>query len=688
MLAFKQAGGVATISNIEKDIWEKIYHGDSLLENVIQINASRTAFATATKNRITLWKIPADLQAANLTADFSLQKDTITIGDTIVFSNRTYPFKRGNIYFWNFGDGSEKSREIHPSHIFKVPGTYSVTLEVWDTLGRISAIAKKVVVNNLRVPPIAIWVHRSNSHTINSVQFSQDGNLLVSGSNGGSAKLLNTAKGDLFATLNTSGPVFSALFMKDGKSIAITQSLYVKQEDGLFSNPNYYLDHYFNYFYKWNFIDNNSTQEYSFEPALVGNIEGHDKSISIINYSTVSDLSDDNVTFLCGDQIVLEWYISYSSYGFNTRGNIIYYNLNTKKTRSLLPSFPSFSLAEPVFAPVYALRVCPNNKDYTVIIGQTSDYSHNRTLLLKNISTDSIYRQFSTDATSMHFSPDKYHLLTNTGLWDLYGNVLVTPLTLPSIFEYHPDGIHIFAVMPDSTIGIFNLLTNSYEYFYPKQLSTFTALAVSADGRHIATGSKDGYITLWDIPVLLKPSIKANFNTTLFNRSNLKTTDTIAFINTTLPANNSFDYLWDFGDGNTSAERNPHHIYIKAGTYTVKLSAWQGGKVLDKISKQQYISIIGTLGTDEPKTGESQPTFSVIPNPSYGETTLSYTLSKLSNIQIRITDVLGREVSSWSLNEQAGEHSLPWNSAIEAGMYYCTFSIGGINKTLPFVVLR
>jgi len=29
-------------------------------------------------------------------------------------------------------------------------------------------------------------------------------------------------------------------------------------------------------------------------------------------------------------------------------------------------------------------------------------------------------------------------------------------------------------------------------------------------------------------------------------------------------------YTWDFGDGNTSAEQNPTHVYAAPGTYTVK----------------------------------------------------------------------------------------------------------------------
>jgi PKD repeat protein len=33
------------------------------------------------------------------------------------------------------------------------------------------------------------------------------------------------------------------------------------------------------------------------------------------------------------------------------------------------------------------------------------------------------------------------------------------------------------------------------------------------------------------------------------------------------------DYLWDFGDGNTSTMTNPVHTYAAAGSYTVTLEA-------------------------------------------------------------------------------------------------------------------
>merc|ERR1711974_17167 len=59
-----------------------------------------------------------------------------------------------------------------------------------------------------------------------------------------------------------------------------------------------------------------------------------------------------------------------------------------------------------------------------------------------------------------------------------------------------------------------------------------------------------------------------------FSYENPCTQDSVFF--TDLSTNPStFDIVswqWDFGDGNTSSDRNPYHIYNSSGTKTVKLT--------------------------------------------------------------------------------------------------------------------
>ena len=50
-------------------------------------------------------------------------------------------------------------------------------------------------------------------------------------------------------------------------------------------------------------------------------------------------------------------------------------------------------------------------------------------------------------------------------------------------------------------------------------------------------------------------------------------------------------YSWDFGDGNTSAEANPSHIYEDEGVYTVILQVFNSAKGYDTETKTNYITV-------------------------------------------------------------------------------------------------
>lgn len=63
----------------------------------------------------------------------------------------------------------------------------------------------------------------------------------------------------------------------------------------------------------------------------------------------------------------------------------------------------------------------------------------------------------------------------------------------------------------------------------------------------------------------------------------------IQFLNTS-EASESTQYLWNFGDGNTSVENNPFHLYRLNGNYNVKLIA-ENEFGIDSIIKEEYISI-------------------------------------------------------------------------------------------------
>ena len=670
MLAFKSGGGVAAISNIQQDTWEKIYRGDSLTENIIQTNASRSAFATATNHRITLWKLPTDLQPADLKANFTILKDTILLSDTAFCSNATYPFKRGTHYTWDMGDGTTSS-VVNPYRKYSKDGIYTITLEATDTLGRVSSISKQVVVQGFRVPTGAVWVNKITNRRVNCLAYSPNGEILASGSDS-SARTLDSKSGTLLKSFFFNASIFSTLFTGTGDSIAVG-SIFSQRHTT--SNTEIY-DRYINYMSLWDTKSDTTIPILSWDVYL--STWGFSYFAIKYNYG-MADISLDNQWYMSGHYVVADWSNTTKPTNINGHfGNFLPYSFSTKKAYERAYNLPN--------TPIYALKVAPNSRHYASILETKTDTP---TLFLKDIATDSILRQIPTTATTMRFSPDKYHLLTSTALWDVYDSVMVQAVNLPQVFEYHPDGIHVFTIRPDSTIGIYNLHSTSYEYLYPKQPTTFTCLAVAPDGKHFATGDNNGFITVWKVPDTLKSTVKADFTTVMTKRASVKITDTVEFQNTSLPASdNSLYYFWNFGDGTTSTESSPKHRFTTPGRYTVTLTAFQYGKIMDSVIKSQYITVTAPIDADEAQTGIYENTLSIHPNPSYGEARIRLTFAQAGEYTLHITDILGRVIARWAGIHAAGEETIAWNSEVQSGVYFGVLSAGGVVKSVPIVVAR
>lgn len=103
------------------------------------------------------------------------------------------------------------------------------------------------------------------------------------------------------------------------------------------------------------------------------------------------------------------------------------------------------------------------------------------------------------------------------------------------------------------------------------------------------------------------------------------------------------NYLWDFGDGNTSDEFNPVHEYLEAGTYWVELMA---GNDCGLDSFGLFVEFDPTRVYDLDRFG-----FRLYPNPSSGVLTLEF--SELpGDVRTRVYDISGRLIleKAWSEN--------------------------------------
>lgn len=60
---------------------------------------------------------------------------------------------------------------------------------------------------------------------------------------------------------------------------------------------------------------------------------------------------------------------------------------------------------------------------------------------------------------------------------------------------------------------------------------------------------------------------------------------------------NAVRFLWDFGDGTTSEEENPAHIYQNTGSYTVTLYTWSTEECTDTLVREGLVTVHGGEGS-------------------------------------------------------------------------------------------
>lgn len=145
------------------------------------------------------------------------------------------------------------------------------------------------------------------------------------------------------------------------------------------------------------------------------------------------------------------------------------------------------------------------------------------------------------------------------------------------------------------------------------------------------------------------------------------------------------NYLWDFGDGNTSSLAFPTHTYAVPGNYIICLTVSDNygcsSTMCDstsgmRISQQQAInSLMGSLTVMAPQVGITENKLTVegmklFPNPMLDITTIEFNSTLGSTAKIEIVNILGSVVSSENVSIAKGNNELKLNtSKLETGIY-------------------
>jgi len=134
-------------------------------------------------------------------------------------------------------------------------------------------------------------------------------------------------------------------------------------------------------------------------------------------------------------------------------------------------------------------------------------------------------------------------------------------------------------------------------------------------------------------------------------------------------ATNGLNYSWDFGDGNTSSQPNPSHVYLEDGTYPVILS------VSNPCGSTTATAAVEILVTNTDELAENLVEMKVFPNPS--TTDFQVAIDYQGSYQkgrLLVYDLMGKltEVVNF---ENGGLTSLGQN--LNAGIYVVLVEIDG-----------
>ena len=168
---------------------------------------------------------------------------------------------------------------------------------------------------------------------------------------------------------------------------------------------------------------------------------------------------------------------------------------------------------------------------------------------------------------------------------------------------------------------------------------------------------------------------------------------TFSFTNTSGGTTSQTTYLWEFGDGETSTEENPVHIYSQVGNYTVCLfitdtaigcnshschviHVYHAGVTNEALGSENSIAVKSKPNNDAPDKIINNEVLAY-PNPMSNSLTIQFELIGENQISIEMYDILGNtknkstKIGTHGLNKEIinGEN-------LSSGIYLLKLSVG------------
>lgn len=135
---------------------------------------------------------------------------------------------------------------------------------------------------------------------------------------------------------------------------------------------------------------------------------------------------------------------------------------------------------------------------------------------------------------------------------------------------------------------------------------------------------------------------------------------------------NSSSWLWDFGDGMTSTDAMPMHVYQSIGTFTVCLTVSDGictNTICQEVNIDIFDGIEEDLGLD----------MLVYPNPNSGQFTIDLTLPSPKEISVQLFDLSGKQIFSYDAGNVQSWTKEVNESQLAKGLYLLKVSVDQVD---------
>jgi PKD repeat protein len=155
----------------------------------------------------------------------------------------------------------------------------------------------------------------------------------------------------------------------------------------------------------------------------------------------------------------------------------------------------------------------------------------------------------------------------------------------------------------------------------------------------------------------------------------------LQFIDVSSVLDGVVSYFWDFGDGNTSTERDPIHAYGRDGVFEVTLTAEVEGCDVIIVAKPVLIVNCGR--------GSGASVFggiSIFPNPSPGNFQIDVNLRRQEIVKITVVDVYGKIIAVRNSADRFS-HSF-YFADMKTGVYYVIVQSYGQREIKQVVVIE